>query len=76
MPSMGFEPMIPASERAKAVHALDRAVTVTREIQYAVVTNYTANSDRRTTKQSMSQYHNNEELYRKDINGVELRSAG
>jgi hypothetical protein len=29
MPWMGFEPTIPASERAKAVHALDRAATVT-----------------------------------------------
>jgi hypothetical protein len=29
MPWVGFEPTIPASERAKTVHALDRAVTVT-----------------------------------------------
>jgi hypothetical protein len=29
MPSMGFEPTIPASERAKTVHALDRSATVT-----------------------------------------------
>jgi hypothetical protein len=29
MPHVGFEPTIPASERAKAVHALDRSVTVT-----------------------------------------------
>jgi hypothetical protein len=28
MPSVGFEPTIPAFERAKTVHALDRAVTV------------------------------------------------
>jgi hypothetical protein len=28
MPRVGFEPMIPAFERAKTVHALDRAVTV------------------------------------------------
>jgi hypothetical protein len=28
MPSVGFEPTIPASERAKTVHALDRAATV------------------------------------------------
>jgi hypothetical protein len=28
---MGFEPTIPASERAKTVHALDRAATVTSE---------------------------------------------
>jgi hypothetical protein len=27
MPCVGFEPMIPASERAKTVHALDRAAT-------------------------------------------------
>jgi hypothetical protein len=29
MPSAGFEPTIPAVERAKAVHALDRAATLT-----------------------------------------------
>jgi hypothetical protein len=29
MPRAGFEPTIPASERAKTVHALDRAATVT-----------------------------------------------
>jgi hypothetical protein len=28
MPRVGFEPMIPAFERAKTVHALDRAATV------------------------------------------------
>jgi hypothetical protein len=28
MPCVGFEPMIPASERAKTVHALDRLATV------------------------------------------------
>jgi hypothetical protein len=28
MPRMGFEPTIPAVERSKTVHALDRAVTV------------------------------------------------
>jgi hypothetical protein len=29
MPRVGFEPMIPASQRAKTVHALDCAATVT-----------------------------------------------
>jgi hypothetical protein len=28
MPRLGFEPTIPVFERAKTVHALDRAVTV------------------------------------------------
>jgi hypothetical protein len=28
MPRMGFEPTIPVFERAKTVHALDRAATV------------------------------------------------
>jgi hypothetical protein len=28
MPRMGLEPMIPGFERAKTVHALDRAATV------------------------------------------------
>jgi hypothetical protein len=28
MPSVGFEPTIHASEQAKIVHALDRAITV------------------------------------------------
>jgi hypothetical protein len=29
MRCVGFQPTIPASERAKAVHALDRSATVT-----------------------------------------------
>jgi hypothetical protein len=29
MPCVGFEPTIPASERAKTLHALDRSATVT-----------------------------------------------
>jgi hypothetical protein len=29
MPWVGFEPTIPASERAKTVHVLDRSVTIT-----------------------------------------------
>jgi hypothetical protein len=29
MPRVGFEPLIPVFERAKTVHALDRAATVT-----------------------------------------------
>jgi hypothetical protein len=29
MPWVGFEPTIPASKRAKTVHVLDRAATVT-----------------------------------------------
>jgi hypothetical protein len=29
MPWVGFEPTVPASERAKTVHALDRSSTVT-----------------------------------------------
>jgi hypothetical protein len=32
MPWVGFEPTIPASERTKTVHALDRAATVTGEV--------------------------------------------
>jgi hypothetical protein len=32
MPWVGFEPTIPASERAKAVHGLDRSVTLTGEM--------------------------------------------
>jgi hypothetical protein len=34
MPCVGFEPTIPASERAKTVHALDRSTTVTGTIMY------------------------------------------
>jgi hypothetical protein len=36
MPSMGFELTIPASERAKTVHALERSATVTG---YSGITN-------------------------------------
>jgi hypothetical protein len=32
MPLVGFEPTIPAFERAKTVHALDRAATVIGEM--------------------------------------------
>jgi hypothetical protein len=32
MLGVGFEPKIPASERAKAVHALDRSANVTGDI--------------------------------------------
>jgi hypothetical protein len=35
MPQVGFEPTIPVLERAKTVHALDRAVTVIgRKVSY------------------------------------------
>jgi hypothetical protein len=34
MPYVGFEPMIPASERAKTVHASDRSATVTGVVEY------------------------------------------
>jgi hypothetical protein len=37
MPSVGFEPTIPAFERGKTVHALDRAATVTGESNNIVV---------------------------------------
>jgi hypothetical protein len=32
MPWVGFEPTIPASERTKTVHALDRSSTVTGHV--------------------------------------------
>jgi hypothetical protein len=34
MPRVGLEPMIPAFERAKSVHALDRATTVIGNLRY------------------------------------------
>jgi hypothetical protein len=34
MPYVGFEPTIPASQRVKAVHALDRSATVTGYLEY------------------------------------------
>jgi hypothetical protein len=39
MPRVGFEPMIPVFERAKTVHALDRAATVIGFILYTVKQN-------------------------------------
>jgi hypothetical protein len=33
MPRVGFEPTIPAFERAKTIHALDRAATVIGEME-------------------------------------------
>jgi hypothetical protein len=37
MPCMGFEPTIRLSERAKAVHALDRSATVTGIVAHKIV---------------------------------------
>jgi hypothetical protein len=34
MPLVGFEPKVPASERAKTVHALDHSATVTGVVIY------------------------------------------
>jgi hypothetical protein len=34
MPRVGLEPMIPVFERAKTVHALDRAATVIGHVYY------------------------------------------
>jgi hypothetical protein len=34
MPRVGFEPTILAFERAKRVHALDRAATVTGDVKF------------------------------------------
>jgi hypothetical protein len=36
MPLVGFETTVPASERAKAVHALDRSATVTGTVNITV----------------------------------------
>jgi hypothetical protein len=46
-PWVGFEPMIPASERAKTVHALDRAATVTGEAKSDIAF-YLRNSENTT----------------------------
>jgi hypothetical protein len=37
---VGFEPIIPAFERAKTVHALDRAATVIDNFTYTKYTNF------------------------------------
>jgi hypothetical protein len=39
MPEVGFEPTIPVSERAKTVHAVDRAATVTGNLVIIGTTN-------------------------------------
>jgi hypothetical protein len=39
MHHVGFEPTIPVFERAKMVHALDRAVTVIGQVPTSVLTN-------------------------------------
>jgi hypothetical protein len=38
LPGVGFEPMIPAFERRKTVHALDRAVTVSDDFMRKLYT--------------------------------------
>jgi hypothetical protein len=40
MPCVGFEPTIPASERAKTVHSLDRSATVTGTGIYIPICNF------------------------------------
>jgi hypothetical protein len=40
MPSVEFEPTIPVFERAKTVHALDRAATVIGSLHYITYINY------------------------------------
>jgi hypothetical protein len=37
MPCVRFEPTIPASERAKTVHALDRAATMTGDLLITMI---------------------------------------
>jgi hypothetical protein len=37
MPCVGFEPTIPATERAQTVHTLDRSATVTGDMTYITV---------------------------------------
>jgi hypothetical protein len=37
MPCVGFEPMIPTSELAKTVHALDRSATATGLISVTIL---------------------------------------
>jgi hypothetical protein len=41
MPCVGFEPIIPATERSTTVHALDRSATVTGIAEYMVSNNMT-----------------------------------
>jgi hypothetical protein len=36
MPYVGFEPTIPASERAKTIHVLDRSATVTDPYRFTL----------------------------------------
>jgi hypothetical protein len=43
MPWVGFKPTVPASERAKTVHALDRSANVTGQV--GIVYNYLAMTD-------------------------------
>jgi hypothetical protein len=51
MPWMGFEPTIPASERAKTVHVLDRSATVTGVVTNSSRGNY-MNRNRRILRQT------------------------
>jgi hypothetical protein len=53
MPWVGFEPTVPASERANTVHALDRAATVILLMYY---TGICLKGLRKTTKTSVRKY--------------------
>jgi hypothetical protein len=46
MPCVGFEPTIPVLERAKAVHALDRAATVAGQLRTVATDNNTVVAQR------------------------------
>jgi hypothetical protein len=56
MPQVGFETMIPVSERAKTVHALDRAATVMGRIERYMVKNTEYTNVETTTTYSFSGY--------------------
>jgi hypothetical protein len=70
MPSAGFEPMIPAFERAKTVHGLDRAATVIGKTLVTSILNSKAASKPVTT------ISDEDRLKRNKISVVQLLGAG
>jgi hypothetical protein len=54
MPWVGFEPTIPASERAKRIHALDRSGTVTGTLNNIIIIIISSSSSSSSSSRSSS----------------------
>jgi hypothetical protein len=71
IPSVEFDPTIPASERAKTLHSLDLSATVTGKRTYR----FTKNTDCKSVITSMASFRNFEVIFNKFlVNGISILS--